>query len=298
VYVIYLDILFFINWMMNTFIFCCVSLMLNKHIKYTVTFLAGAIASLVYCMLPVMPLLQKIPYAIYALVIPIPSILILYKPNHYKLFFKEYILCMVSAALFGGVVFSSWYLINGASSEPSSVSILLLLGIGIVVVVCFYSGFYLLRRQFIFPAFEYTLTIHYKGKDICLQSLLDTGNLLYTPYKHEPVLVVEYDGIKSLLTNVEQETYEYFKKSNDKEIEEGIINGVYALEQLIPFNSVGCKNGFLWRVQVDQIEIQKYNKKIRVTPCIVGISSERLFSDRQFQALLHPEFILEEARVS
>ena len=295
---IYIDILFLINWIMNTLIFYCVSLVLNKRIPYKNICLAGALAALVYCMLLVIPVLQKIPYAIYALVIPIPSILMLYKPHHYKIFFKEYALSMFCAAVFGGTVFSSWYLVYGSHSSISSMSILFLLGISIAVVACFCSAFYFIRRQFIFPVFEYTLTIDYRGKDIEVQSLLDTGNLLYTPHRHEPVLVAEYEVIKPLLTEEQQAIYERFRKSNEEEIEQDLMKGFYKLEQLIPFNSVGCKSGFLWSIQVDGIQIRKCSQKIEVTPCIVGLSSEKLFSDSQFHALLHPEFILGEAKVS
>lgn len=297
-YVVYLDILFIINWIMNTLIFLCVSLMLNKHIKYRYTILAGGLAALIYCMLLVIPVLQKIPYAMYALVIPIPSLLILYKPTHYKAFFKQYILSMFSSAIFGGMVFNLWYLTSGVTSRISSMSIFFLVAIGIGITTCFYTGFYFIRRQFIFPAFEYTLIIDYQGRDIKVQSLLDTGNLLYTPRRHEPVLVAEYDVMKPLLTESQKKAYENFRLATEDEIEAGIISGLYQVEQLIPFNSVGCKSGFLWGIRVDGVQIQKYNQKVKVMPCMIGLSGERLFSDGQFHALLHPEFILEEEEAS
>ena len=297
-YVIYLDILFLINWIMDTLIFYCVSLVLNKRIKHRYTLVAGALAALIYCMLLVIPVLQQIPYIIYSLIIPMPSLLILYRPNRYKVFFKEYLLSVVIAAVFGGIIFNSWYLIYGAESRVSSISIILLIGIGISVSGCFYGGFYFIRRQLIFPTFEYQLTINYRGGDIQIQSLLDTGNLLYTPRKHEPVLVAEYEVVKPLLTKEEQQKYEQFRKSNEVQIEEGVISGFYGIEQLIPFNSVGCKNGFLWSVRVDSVEIKKYSRNIKIRPCIVGLYSGKLFSDSRFQALLHPEFILEEEMAS
>lgn len=297
-YVLYIDILFIINWMMNTFIFYCTSLILNKRIKHRYIIIAGAIAALVYCMLLVLPVLQKIPYMVYALVIPIPSLLLLYKPTHYKTFLKEYALSLFVAALFGGMIFNCWYLVNGVQSRVSAVSIWLLITISIGICGSFYIGFYWIRRRFIFPSFEYSLIVKYKGKDICVESLLDTGNLLYTPIKHEPVLVMEYEVIKPLLNPQEQNAYEQFSRATSLEIEEGILNGTYTLERLIPFNSVGCKNGFLWGIQVDDICIQKCSTQVMVASCIVGLSDEKLFTDGQFQALLHPEFILEEGKVS
>lgn len=298
VYVIYIDILFIINWVMDTLIFYCVSLILNKRIKHRFMIMAGALAALIYCMLIILPVLQKIPYAIYALVIPIPSLLLLYKPIHYKTFFKEYLLSMFVAALFGGMVFNCWYLINGVQTNVSAISIFLLIGIGIGICGSFYGGFYWIRRQLIFPSFEYEVTIQCRDRSVVVKSLLDTGNLLYTPVKHEPVLVMEYEVMKSLLSPQQRDIYEEFSKATELEIEEGILSGAYKIDQLIPFHSVGCRNGFLWGIQVENVQIKKYSTQHIVTSCIIGLSNEKLFSDDQFQALLHPEFILEEVKVS
>lgn len=297
-YVLYIDILFIINWVMDTLIFYCVSLVLNKHIKHRYMIVSGALAALVYCMLLILPVLQKIPYAIYALVIPIPSLLLLYKPLHYKTFLREYLLSMFVAAVFGGVLFNCWYTFNGVQSRVSTMSILMLMGIGVVICGCFYGSFYWVRRQFIFPSFEYKLIVQYQGKEIETKSLLDTGNLLYTPIKHEPVLVMEYEVVQPLLTMRQKELYEQFCKASDAQIEEAILNGRYKANQLIPFNSVGCRNGFLWGIEVDSILIKKYEREINVTSCVVGLSKEQLFSDGQYRALLHPEFILEEGKAS
>lgn len=297
-YVIYLDILFFINWLMNTLIFYCVSLILNKRIKKRKLIMAGALSACLYCMLLIIPILQTIPYAIYAFIIPIPSILMLYKPHHLKQFLQYYLVSMLSAALFGGVIFNIWYLVSDVTHKIDSVSLLLLAGIGISVSVCFYCSFYWIRNRFILPAFEYTLTIHYQGKEIEVQSLLDTGNLLYTPKTHEPVLVAEYATIKSLLTETQQQAYEHFSKLSNREIETEVINGLYKWEELIPFNSVGCACGFLWSIQLDHLTIHRRGMKKTVPSCMLGITNMSLFSDDHYHALLHPDFILEEVQVS
>lgn len=293
-YVVYIDVLFIINWVMDVLIFFGVSVVLNKRIKCWSVLLAGAMAALVYCMLVVIPVLQRLPYWIDALVIPIPSILMLYKPTQYKAFFKEYIVSIVIAAIYGGIIFNIWYVCVGVQIHVRSMSIVLLLAIGFGVACFFYMSFYFIRRQFIFPVFAYHLQIHNQGRQIELDALLDTGNFLYTPKRHEPVLIVEYTPLKPLLTDSQRNHYEQFQKATLSEIEGGITEGIYSMDALIPFNSVGCKNGFLWGIRVDSVCIQKQLKKILVSPCIIGVASEALFTDGQFHALLHPEFILEE----
>jgi len=123
-YVIYLDVLYLINWIMNTFIFYCVSMILNRPIRWYKMLLTSAVAAMIYCMLIILPVLQKIPYGIYALVIPVPSILMLFSPKTYRQFFKQYAVSMGTAALFGGIVFSSWYNLFGIQRRVSSMSLL------------------------------------------------------------------------------------------------------------------------------------------------------------------------------
>ena len=296
-YVIYLDVLYLINWVMDFMIFYCVSLILNQHVKCHVMLLASAIAALVYCMLIVIPLLQKIPYGVYALVIPVPSVLILFKPKSYRTFIKQYIVSMLMGSLFGGTVFSIWSYLYGTSGNVSDMSMMMLIGIGMGVCAIFYLGFRWLRRQFIFPAFSYQLVMKDHGESVQMQALLDTGNTLYTSRGHQPVLVVEYEGIKALLSADQKAKYEQFKKCDLQEVEEKVMDGSYLLDELIPFNSVGCPSGFLWALEVEQVEIKNGTQKLEIAPCMVGISSERLFEDCEFHALLHPEFLFKEEKV-
>ena len=293
-YVLYIDVLFGINWSMDTLIFLCVSLVLNRRVKWSYIVWGSMIAALVYCMLWIMPVLWQMPQALYAILVPIPSILWIYRPKCYKEFFKIYIVSMTIAAVFGGIIFNLWYTFVSPSSSISSIHVMLLVGIGVVITLGFYSGFYYLRRQLIFPAFEYKVDITYGKKQVQVLSLLDTGNLLYTPQRHEPVLVVEFNAIQSILEKEQIEQYKAFMNASWMEIEKAVIEGDYKMEVMIPFNSVGCRSGVLWGIRVDQVKIQKGTKKILVAPCVIGIASEKLFTDGQFQALLHPEFILEE----
>ena len=85
-YVLYIDILFIINWSMNVLIFYCLTLVMNKKIKHWRIIIAGMIAALLYCMLVILPILQSIPHWIYALFIPTLPILYLYKPDKIKAF--------------------------------------------------------------------------------------------------------------------------------------------------------------------------------------------------------------------
>ena len=238
-------------------------------------------------MLLVVPILQYMPYSIYSFIIPIPSILYLYKPGNLKSFVKEYILALIVAAIFGGLVFNIWFQLGG------ELKISLLIIVGTLTTFIFISSFYAIRRRFIFPAFEYDLQINTNSETTIVNALLDTGNCLYTPITHEPVIVMQYDAIKNLLTEEQQAGYEEFI-SDKLTFEEKLMTGNCIADALIPFNSVGCKDGFLWGVRVKEIFISKGMGSKKIENAIIGVSREGLFSDRQYKALLHPEFLIEE----
>lgn len=297
-YVIYIDVLFVINWSMDILIFYCVTLILNKRIKHWRIIIAGMIAALLYCMLVISPILQSIPYSIYTIFIPIFSILYLYRPHSFRTFFKIYLLSVMVAAVFGGLIFNIWYTVGPYFQVIDSMGISTLIVIGIIIASIFYYGFYFLRRRFILPSFEYQLKLKNNGQYTELSALLDTGNLLYTPISHLPVIVVEYRSVKAILTETQRINYEKYKNSSDAEIEEGLVTGECKLDVLIPFNSVGCKSGYLWGFKIEEVRIKRLTDEKAISNCIIGISNESLFSDRQYHALLHPEFILEEAMIS
>lgn len=297
-YVIYIDVLFMINLIMDTLIFFCTTLILNRKVKLRKIVMAALMASLFYCMLVVLPILQSIPYSIYAFFIPVPAILYLYKPQRVKEFAKLYLLSLFIAAVYGGIIFNVWYTLGSTLYQNKSIGIYLLVFIAVMVTTCFYFAFYFIRRRLIFPAFEYQLALKDHDRYVEVRALLDTGNLLYTPIGHEPVIVVEYGAIKPLLSDEEQSNYETFYRSSTKEIEDSIIKGKCKAQALIPFSSVGCNEGYLWGIRVDEMIIKKVSGERKVSDCMVGISRETLFSDKQYQALLHPEFIFEEAMVS
>lgn len=297
-YAVYIDILFIVNWIMDSLIFYCVTLVLNKKIKHWRIIIAGMIAAILYCMLVIFPILQCVPYWLYTLFIPACSILYLYKPHKLKAFFKIYILSMMISAVFGGLIFNIWYTFGAYTKGIHFMGMGMLIGIGLVIACLFYSGFYFLRRRFIFPAFEYQLKLKNHGRSSELRALLDTGNLLYTPISHLPVIVVEYEMAKEVLTEAQRISFESYRRSSEIEIEEGLVNGECRPDVLIPFNSVGCKSGYLWGFKVEEVTIKRLSGERVISNCMIGMSNESLFSDKQYHALLHPEFILEEAMVS
>lgn len=286
-YVVYIDILFLINLMMDMIIFYTATMLLNRSISGFRIIKGSLLAALIYCLLLYIPALQKPAYILYALFIPVFPILYIYEPIHIKEFLKTYLVCTGVACLIGGTTFSLWYMV-GYSADINNMSIVWLIVIGLSIGGGIYLAFYHIRKRFILPLFEYDIKVIYTDKEVDIKSILDTGNCLYTPIGHRPVIVVTYDAVKSLFTNEQAYLLSQYKNN----ILELIGKDDFKAACIIPFNSVGCKLGMLLGIEVDQINIYNGNLKKSVNKCIVGIAFDNIFHDKSYNALLHPDFIL------
>lgn len=291
-YVIYLDVLFIINLIMNLLTFSVATMLLNRYISFRKLIGASILATLLYCMFILVPVLQELPVWVGTIVVPILPITIIYKPHTLKKLMKYYGVCMGVAALMGGMVFSIWYMLK-QTRPVYEISIFWLVGIGIGIWGIIYLGFSQIRKRFIMPYFTYNLELTYDQKKIKCKGLLDTGNCLYTVIGHKPVLVIAYDAIKDILSNKQIKMIELAHYNVQKIIE---LNED-KLCHLIPFSSVGCKAGLLWGIEVDEVVIERYGQRIHVEHCIAGVAFQRLFVDETCKALVHPDFIMNEGEL-
>lgn len=106
------------------------------------------------------------------------------------------------------------------------------------------------------------LLIH--GQKVVLRALVDTGNSLYEPVSHRPVMVAERASIAG-----------YFKNED--------VCSVRA----VPYRSVGRKSGILYALPVDSMEIAELH--VRCAPVFVAIC-DGIIGDG-CQALLHPDML-------
>jgi stage II sporulation protein GA (sporulation sigma-E factor processing peptidase) len=262
-------------------------MLLNRAIGIHRIIYGSVLAAIIYCLLLYIPALQRISYILYALFTPVLPILYIYKPIHIKEFLKIYLVSAVVAFIIGGSTFSLWY-ITGYNADISSMSIGWLLTIGLSIGGIFYLTFYKIRKRFILPLFEYEVKITYRDKAVCIKSILDTGNCLYTPIGHRPVIIVSYDALKDLFTNDQRLLLDKYKNN----VLELISREDFKPSYIIPFNSVGCKLGVLLGIEADQINIYRDNFEKIAEKYIIGITFNNIFYDKSYHALLHPDFIL------
>ena len=131
------------------------------------------------------------------------------------------------------------------------------------------------------------LYLYYKNNSAELVALLDTGNSLIDPISLTPVIVAEYKSIKTLFTKEVRDGLDRIETEDitwlvNELAEKGLT------VRLIPFSSLGKENGMLLGFVPDHAEIRDDCGIRTLDNCVVAIYGKQLSKDRSYGALLNP----------
>lgn len=251
--VIYLDVYFFINFLMDFFVLLVLRLILKE--KCIIRLVPAAMTGAIYaCIVLVADLSGIIWNIITYVVISAVMITISFGFDKKSLIKKTAMLFLVTFSFNGAVNI----LYTKIPFWP------------IMILVCFLTVYLLLK---IFVEYLYVretacrVVLRHNGKIVSLEAIVDTGNSLVEPLSGKPVSVVSKNTIIQL----------------------GLKDLSKELVRIIPFNSVGKEKGILIGVQIDYMEINKKGLKITVTKPMLGIYENKLSANGKYSMLLHPQ---------
>lgn len=288
--VLYIDVLFVLNFVMDLYIFIISAIVFNHSIKKRNLIIGSLLAAGMYCLGFLVPVLRALPLYLYYFCIPVMPISIIFKPSTLKMFMKVFLISHFAAFLIGGAVFSSYYMCLSLGIVHS-LSMLIPILIGGMICLAIYLSSTFIRKRFIMPHFEYDLGLCKGSETIILKGFLDSGNCLYTLSSHKPVSVVPYEHMEPLLTEEE-------KNVIDECLEYGIqetlskVHKEMAKMYLIPYESVGCKEGILLGIVVDHMTISKGTYCQVFDKCVIGVAEGQVFRSQNYSALIHPDYLL------
>ena len=120
-----------------------------------------------------------------------------------------------------------------------------------------------------------------RGKSIEFSALRDTGNALCDLFSGKPILVVSPGVLQPLLSTRIVQCITPERLQNPIDLLEEVCNVEPELRpQLVPYRSVGKKQGFLLSIQVDQAEIggQSYPElRVALSPTELGTGYHALW---------------------
>ena len=188
---IYLDLVFFINFMFDFLILLTVKIILKRNIRFIRIIIGSLVGALSIFLLFLK--LNTCTLFLLKIVISFFMIMVTFGLKDKEYFFKNFIYLYLISIVLGGFL----YFINIQFSYDSiglvfinnkfSINLIFLLLISPVVLYLYIRQE---KRLKIDCSYSYTVSFYYNQKKYTYSAYLDTGNTLCDPYTHKPVNIL------------------------------------------------------------------------------------------------------------
>ena len=285
---VYVDIVLLENICMNYIILFGTAYIIKikiKHIRIILASLLGAIYA-VLSYTEIVPMYTSLPIKV---VLSICMVYIAFSPKKIKGLIKELVVFYLVSFALGGCAFALLYIVrpqdifihNGVyiGTYPLKIA---LLG-GIVGFIITYIAFKIVKSRVSKNEIIYKAIIKIEEKNIEINVLLDTGNMLKDAISGDAVIVIEKNKLEEI---VPEEILD-----NVDKILGGDLESIEDLEyrkklRFIPFTSVGKQNGMLLGIKADTVKIVTDVEEIINKRVIVGIYEKTFGKSGRYNGLI------------
>ncbi|MDD3022433.1 MAG: sigma-E processing peptidase SpoIIGA [Syntrophomonadaceae bacterium] len=193
--------------------------------------------------------------------------------------------------LVAGASIATSYVFNSNPYENSFTFVYLLAGISCALAIGLFGKKYLLNK-FIPNLLNFDIELRFDNNSCKGNAFLDTGNSLRDPLTNRPVIVAEYQYLKNILPEDFKSAVENVQ--DEKDMIDALIDTDWAKRlRIIPFSSIGRKNGMMLGVRADQVIINNGTHDIFYPNTVVGIYREKLSSEDKYHFLIPSQMLQE-----
>lgn len=291
--VVYLDVLFGINLLMNGIVLACMKLCLREKMTWLWWLIASFIGAVLYCIAFFLPFQGKgMGYSIYFILVAALMVKIAFGVKGWKKWAAYVALQYLVAGILGGMMNGIYY---GIGTEGPAQTVLssgmgrgyrepngvVFFAVALAAGLVFYFGSRFFYRKKQRDNGRYQVFLRLGKQTGTVEALLDTGNSLIEPVSRTPVVVGDLTGLRELFDEKEQEQIKAFYKT-------GFYKGEGKI-RLIPYHAVGVTSGILISFPMDEVVLWKEEEVvIRKKGIYLAISPIGISGDGSYQLLLHP----------
>ena len=284
---IYIDIVLLENLVMNYIILLGTGYIIKariKHIKLIISSLIGAI----YALLAYMEIFPIYANFITKMILAICMIYIAFKPKKIKGLIKELIVFFLVSFSLGGCAFALLYMIkpqeifvkDGVYIGVYPLKIALLGGITGFVIT--YISFKVVKNHITKNEIIYNAIIKIEEKKLEIKVLLDTGNMLKDPITGDTVIIIEKEKLYDILPLELLNNIDNFFEFDNK-----IIKNEYQTRlRIIPFTSVGKRNGMMVGIKADYVSIITDIDEIKKNDAIICVYEKKFSKTDKYSGLI------------
>ena len=265
--VIYVDIIFLINFVMNIFLLAITGKIRHMSVNTGSLFRGAAFGALMAVVLSILRLPAFLEAAVGWIGVPAIMLMTTFKKKNIETGIINFTALYMTAFLLGGsfsflfghtAVFSCISPIS--TIHEKSAVIFFCCGAGALLLTILCLRFFLTKKQT--GCVRVILMIHENRVE--LEAIIDTGNRLYEPIECRPVSIVESAAVR-----------QYFNETDRKRI------------RVVPFHSIGRKHGLLYALPVDFLKVPERN----ICICGAMIAFYNGTIDEKIHMIRHPDLM-------
>ncbi len=287
--VIYIDVLFIINFLIDFMLFYTSAHLAGKRI-HKMRFFLACFSGGIYSVCIFFPRLGFFQSAIIKIIVSSLLVRIAFRIKNFKDFlFVLGIFYAVNFVFAGGITAAMYFTDFGAKTDVIlsggslyiDLPVLRLLIITSIITTLLRRGIRFLRKSLQKRGIISKLTVFESGKAAEIYGIIDTGNSLYS--HGLPVCVVQFSAIAGILP-----------KDISRAIETGNIAGAISSSnvtwakklRLVSYSSIGTKNGILIGFIPEKVSIETSDKP-QNSNCVIAVYPGKL----KYNAILNPDMI-------
>lgn len=247
-YIIYLDVFFMVNVVMDTLLLKLAALYIKPQTTFVRCVAGGTAGGVLSCISMLLPYGNILIHTLFSYVIIafIMTIVTFGKGNLKQLWGRTASL-YITTILLGGMMNLLYdytyfgYIVQGIFGaiyvNPLNLLRLCMFTILSYIMLRFITK---ILQEKKFKTNLVLVRLQFKGHNVVLKGLIDSGNSLTDPYCGKPVHIVEYEALQRILEGVDIHREKY---------------------RVVPFHSLGRRNGLIEVIELDKLSVLTMNEQ-------------------------------------
>lgn len=276
VYIVYLDVFFMINFIMDYMIILITS-RIAKVKKKRIRQLAGAGCGALYSVIVIKPLTNHLfKITLVNILIAAVMVLISFGFTSASVYIKNVFLLFVVSFTMSGIINYLYYstvigkyvrnVLSGDSNKVVNARKFILVSVlAYILLSAIVRIIFSVRKDM---ELYYDVKITFRGKSVVVRGLYDTGNGLTEPVSGKMVHIAEYKILKPLL-------------EGDEKAKENIY--------VIPFHSIGEEDGIMYGIRMDEMVVLVDDEPKFLYNPIIGIYTGNVSKRGNYSVILNRE---------
>lgn len=279
---------------MNYIILFATLVIIKSKTKYQqIRLIISSIIGSCYAIIVYLDILSIYSNIFAKIILSIIMVYVAFGAQNLKTLLKQILIFYFVSFIFGGCTVALIYFIkpenvkinNGVFVGTYPIKVTLIAGV--VAFIVTQIAFKINKNKLNSKNAFFNIEIFFEEKTIKVKALLDSGNMLTEPISKLPVIIVEKEELKKIISKDFLNYIENFVGGDvEKEYEENNIQEYLSKVRMVPFMSIGKENGMLIGIRIDKIKIETEDINIERKNVIAGIYDKKLTKDNKYNALI------------